>query len=316
MGSRKKDDPDAFEDEMPQFEYDLPYDYYVARYPVTNAQFQAFVRAGGYGKPGYWPEAEAAGVWARDKVRGVTLRRRKERFEEVEEWREGPADFGEPFSLPNHPVVGMTWYEALAYGRWLTDVLREWPGTPEPLAALLRVRVEGGPAGARGPVPALSAVEGPLPWEVTLPSEAEWEKAARGGLQVPDPAGGVTLVDNPAPGRRYPWGDEPDPERANYGATGIGTTSAVGCFPGGKSPYGVLDMSGNVWEWCMTKWVEDYRGYREHEDNAPTGPDPRVLRGGAFGNLPRHVRCAYRGGDTPDSWYGNFGFRVVLVPRR
>jgi formylglycine-generating enzyme required for sulfatase activity len=125
-----------------------------------------------------------------------------------DEPRAQPFDFGAPFNLPNHPVVGVTWYEALAFCRWLTERWRE---------------------------------EGVLPdrWLVRLPSEAEWEKAARGGIQIP--AGPVIgrnwlaqaqsqLYQNGEPQRRYPWGEEPDLNRANYklcqmacsGGTGTG----------------------------------------------------------------------------------------------
>ena len=179
MGSDPGRDADAYDAEQPQHTVDLPYEYYVARYPVTVAQFEAFVQASGYK-----PRDE-------DCLRG----------------------------LPNHPVVWVSWHDALAYCEWLTVRLREWSETPEPLAHGLRT------AG----------------WCVTLPSEAEWEKAARG-------------ID----GRLYPWGDDPNPNCANYRETGIGKTSAVGCFPGGVSPYGVEEMSGNVWEWTRSLWGPEW----------------------------------------------------------
>jgi len=244
MGSDKAQDPDAYGDESPRHEQPMPYDYRISKYPLTNAQFAAFVQEGGYDNPGYW--TEAGWQWKGDRT--------------------GPGTYGGVYDLPNHPVVMVTWYEALAFCRWLDEQLHQ-----------------------RGE---LSEGE-----HVTLPTEAEWEKAARG-----------------ADGRRYPWGDEPDPNRANYDDTGIGTTSAVGIFPGGRTPYGCLDMSGNVWEWCRTKWLGNYEGYEERADHDPEGTSPRVLRGGAFAYDRRYVRCASRLRNGPDARWDDDGFRVVVVP--
>jgi formylglycine-generating enzyme required for sulfatase activity len=254
-------------------------DYYIARYPVTVAQFDAFVQAGGYGVAQYWPDAEAAGFWSRGQFQG--------RYDE--ELRDRPVAYGDPFDLPNHPIVGVTWYEALAYCRWLTETLAAWEETPERLARLLQQER----------------------WQIALPSEAEWEKAAKGPL-----ARGTG-------GRRYPWGDDPDPNRANYADTGIDTTSAVGCFPGGASPYDVEDLSGNVWEWTRSLWGKgpiepDFRYPYDPGDgreNLKAGDDVwRVLRGGAFFYNARYVRAAVRFRYDPYYRYRNGGFRVVLAP--
>jgi formylglycine-generating enzyme required for sulfatase activity len=254
MGTREEDIPALmerlggerrwYEREVPQHEVTLP-TYYIARYPVTHAQYAAFVRETGHEPPTADIEAERP-----------------------YEWREGHY----PPQRANQPVVLVTWHDALAYCRWLTEKLREWKGTPEPLATLLR---EQG-------------------WAVTLPSEAEWEKAARG-----------------TDGRQYPWGDDPDRDRANYGDTGIGTTSAVGCFPGGASPCGVEDMSGNVWEWCRTKWRDSYGNYRDDDDLE--GDVLRVLRGGSWSDVERLVRCAYRSRNQPRNRNNNLGFRLLVA---
>ena len=243
----------------------LNYDYWIGRYPVTVAQFQCFTDGGGYEEREWWPEAEAAGVW-----RDGTVKDWRD-----ETWRKGPYDYGEPFNLPNHPVVGVTWYEALAFTRWLTA---RWRSVETRYIASLPDR-----------------------WEVRLPSEAEWEKAARGSLQIPEKPV-IMRVGNPhpdlpppegrkensSPKRQYPWGDEPDPNRANYDKTGIGTTSAVGCFPGGASPCGCEDMSGNVWEWTRSLWGKDVQkpdfGYPyvpgDGRERLDAGNDVlRVLRG-------------------------------------
>jgi formylglycine-generating enzyme required for sulfatase activity len=154
---------------------------------------------------------------------------------------------------------------------------------------------------------------------VTLPSEAEWEKAARGALTPlpgppPSPAsgrGGRVWVGGEGSSRRYPWGDEPDPERANCRETEIGTTSAVGCFPGGASPYGVEDLSGNVWEWTRSLY-RDYPYRRDDGREDLRAEEGRVARGGSWINPQGVARCAYRFWDIPDLWSNNLGFRVVV----
>jgi formylglycine-generating enzyme required for sulfatase activity len=274
MGSRKEDDKEAYDDEQPQHEQNVPYPYWLACMPVTNVQFQAFVDdPQGYLGDDWWTRAGLS--WRKDRT--------------------APQKYGGAFDLPNHPAVMITWYEALAWCRWLTHRLRGKGSLPDD-------------------------------WEIRLPSEAEWEKAARGGLNIPgqhvisgDLRGPIpdiqSLVTNPHPTRRLPWGDEHDPDRANYAATGIGSTSAVGCFPGGVSPYGCLDMSGNVWEWCATKWIGDYQDYAAEEDNDPEGDYRRVVRGGAFYDT-WGVRCAYRYGYVPVALLRGRGFRPAAAPVR
>ena len=272
MGS-KKDDKDASDDEAPRHEVD-PGPYHMLRYPVTVEQFQAFVKAGGYKEARYWREAEAEGFWKSGQVKG--------RFDA--EYRKHPRDFGEPFNLPNHPVVGVTWYEALAYTRWLTDEMREWKDLPELLSGRLNAEQ----------------------WIVRLPTEAEWEKAARG-----------------EDARIFPWGDDPDPDRANYDDTGIGATSAVGCFPKGESPYGMLDMSGNVWEWTMSLWGKDFKepDFRypyaagDGREDVKAGKDIlRVVRGGAFSYDRWVVRAASRFRGSPHYGTTSSGFVWWLLP--
>jgi len=273
MGSGE-DDPDAYSDERPQHERDIPYSYCLARYPVTNRQFQAFVDdPQGYRNDQWWTDEGRS--WRGD--------------------RSGPKEYGDAYDLPNYPAVMIAWYEAVAWCRWLTARLR-----------------------AAGSLPP--------EWAVRLPREAEWEKAARGGLQVLERPivcatqelgtgpGDPRLRANPLPARRYLWGDEFDPDRANTDETGIGTTSAVGCFPGGVSPYGCLDLSGNVWEWCSTGWTDDYRNYDTEENNELEGALRRVVRGGSFDNYARRARCASRYGYVPDGLYWYRGIRPAAAP--
>jgi formylglycine-generating enzyme required for sulfatase activity len=170
-------------------------------------------------------------------------------------------DMQHPFvaNQAEHPVVNVAWDDAMAFGHWLTG-----PG-----------------------------------WKFSLPTEAQWEKAARG-------------VD----GRLYPWGDEWDLSRANADDL-ADTTTPVGLFsPGGDSVFGVSEMSGNVWEWCAD-WYEAEEYAHRQVILDPVGPQHgtgAVIRGGAFDSTSKHARCAHRDWHYPYKRRANIGFRVVAVP--
>ena len=178
-------------------------DYFISRYPITNAQYAVFMEADGYSKARYWKQAIKEKYWVKGQVKSKNW---------DTDVRSAPRDYGEPYNLPNHPVVGISWYEALAFSIWLDEYLRS---------------IQGFMVYPQGSLLAL-----PKDFRVGLPTEAQWEKAARG-----------------TDGRTFPWGEPFDANNANTSETGIGSTSAVGCFPGGASTYDVLDLSGNAWEW-------------------------------------------------------------------
>jgi formylglycine-generating enzyme required for sulfatase activity len=194
--------------------------YYIDKYEVTNARYQACVDAGACDAP---QESSSS-------TRG--------------------SYFGNP-EYADYPVIHVNWFQAEAFCAW---------------------------EGRR------------------LPTEAEWEKAARGTDR-----------------RTYPWGNEAaDAGLLNYDEN-VGDTTAVGSYPSGASPYGVMDMAGNVWEWVKDWYDSGY--YRQSPRDNPQGPETgmyRVLRGGSwvdFGN--RGVRSALRGLSNPGFWDSSGGFRCV-----
>jgi formylglycine-generating enzyme required for sulfatase activity len=217
MGSDPEIDQYAVEYEQPQHTVYLP-DYYIAKTPVTNAQYAVFVKETNHSQPDHWKKGQPP----RDKQ--------------------------------GHPVVDVSWQDAVAYCYWLTKKTGR---------------------------------------TYQLPTEAEWEKAARG-----------------TDGRIYPWGNQWDAKRCNTDESGKDGTTPVRAYPDGASPYGLLDIAGNVWEWCATKWKKSYP-YDVTEDEWTAeyleGSGVRVLRGGSWGYDLDFSRCACRG------WRGRsyYGFRLV-----
>ena len=137
-----------------------------------------------------------------------------------------------------------------------------------------------------------------------LPTEAEWEKAARGGLV----------------GKKYPWGDTINASKANYD-NDVGSTTPVGSYA--PNDYGLYDMGGNVWEWCLDEWDAGFYassprrnpvvgGSITHiKDNYTNVNSSRVLRGGSWFSFARLVRVAYRYGDNPSNAFSAVGFRCA-----
>lgn len=195
----------------------------LARYPVTWRQYRAFLDAeDGYSNPAWWEEEDRS--------------RKEEPGQQL-------------WSFANYPVINVSWYDALAYCRWLSARLN---------------------------------------LDIRLPTEWEWQWAAAGNTQ-----------------QDYPWAGAWKPARANSREAGIGRTAAVGLYLWGCSPFGVDDMAGNVWEWCLNL-------YDQPSDTSLSTSEARVLRGGSWRYDPEDsARASARNYDHPGHRLYNLGFRVL-----
>lgn len=241
------------EREIPQHKAFLR-EYFIGKYPVTNNEFSFFVK-----ESGYITTAEKKGT-------GYVF---TPKFNEVK-----GANWKHPFGLNsgikdknNHPVVQISWYDALEYCQWLSRKTGE---------------------------------------KYRLPTEAEWEKAARG-----------------ADGRIFPWGNDWNPIICNVEYK-IKDTTPVGKFsPASDSPYGCADMCGNVFQWTSTTIgsIEPWPSKFKYPYNPNDGRENlllktrRVGRGGSYSRGELFCRTAFRFADMPDDRYSAQGFRIVLYKR-
>jgi formylglycine-generating enzyme required for sulfatase activity/energy-coupling factor transporter ATP-binding protein EcfA2 len=250
--------------------------FFISKYPVTFAQYQLFVEAKGY-KREFADDEKKHRLWTPDGWRWLT-----------EKNVTAPENYSPVFQTPNHPRVGVSWYEARAYAAWLNSPeiqphLRRDLGLPENTGV-----------------------------EIRLPTEAEWEMVARWNTDKGE-----------ADDRLYPWGDEKTEtelsKRCNWQGAKIGSTTAVGLFPEGHSKCGAGDLAGNVWEWCQTKWIKPddkdaLKQYNSDVYDEDDGDGARVLRGGSWGfDAPGNLRSSGRISGRPGSRNLNVGFRVVCV---
>ena len=182
--------------------------------------------------------------------------------------------------------------EDQSYARKLADELKQ-----QGFAVWLDDRIDSGERWWRAIVQAIRECAALMVVMTPEAEDSEWEKGARG-----------------TDGRIYPWGNDWDPAKCNTAEGKKGGTSPVGAYPSGASPYGLLDMAGNVWEWCATQWRKPYPydlTQDEWADEYLQADRIRVLRGGSWNHDRLYARCTYCGWSSPAFGGDLVGFRLV-----
>ncbi|MCC7162291.1 MAG: SUMF1/EgtB/PvdO family nonheme iron enzyme [Anaerolineae bacterium] len=292
------DDQNADDDEKPQHTVSIPA-FEIGRYPVTNAEFACFIKADGYKQDKYWEtdlakrwlqgedvtggqfgawldewrwmqdtfdwkeRHERSGNYSPDEIKTLEYiaslsedeLRRVVTSQLGQKSREHPHYWDDAqYNNASQPVVGITWFEARAYCAWLTEMTGKW---------------------------------------YRLPTEAEWEAAARGKQA-----------------HIYAWGDDWDATKANTIEGRVLKPSPVGVYDAvAPSPFGTSDQTGNVWDWTSTLHQPYPYAIDDREDENAGGE--RVVRGGSFPDFRIYARCANRGRDAPVNFYYNLCFRVL-----
>lgn len=258
-------------------------EFSIGKYPITNLEFAEFYNAKGYEDETLW--SKSGWLWRTGKFDiDLSLIDNKKLRKLINGWlaarplelRDKPFYWDDTqWNTPNLPVVGVTWFEAEAYCAWLSKRTNK---------------------------------------KYSLPTEAQWEKAAR---WHPSPAG---RRQGEGEARIWAWGNTWQGDLCNNAdndtADKLNRTSPVGMYPNGASDYGALDMMGNVWEWCLDWYDEEIYEKRANENvkdpQGATDGSLRVLRGGSWGVDRVHARCTSGGGIFPDNFNDNIGFRVML----
>jgi formylglycine-generating enzyme required for sulfatase activity len=233
--------------------------FLIAKYPTTYEQFQAFLQ-----------DTRARGNYD-SWFAGLSA--------SAEQRKMADQAFTHAANLPRENV---NWYQSVAFTRWLSAGVADY----------LRGQGVVLPNGINDPNKPGTAL-------IRLPTEAEWEKAARG-----------------TDGRKYPWGNSFDKARCNTGDSGIKKTTPVTAYlkdkADGTSPYGAADMAGNVWEWCLNPWTDSYQ-HIEAGGISMSGANIRFLRGGSWGNTAWGARAACRNFGVPCDGYNHWGCRSAAA---